>query len=163
MPHICVIESGWHWFRYWLVAYTASSHYLKQCWNIVNWTLRNKLQWNFNRNSNIFTQENVFESIVCNMAAILSRKRWVYTFSHMLLLLSCMFSNTDRILAMSPNVYNFFQFSFLINDFVEPFVCQMKYFTKTNKILQDFINFTIYYDILPPHGSEHKSWTCKLI
>ena len=27
-------------------------HYLNQCWNIVNWTLRNKLQWNNNRNSN---------------------------------------------------------------------------------------------------------------
>ena len=34
------------------------SHYLNQCWNIVNWTLRNKFQWNFNRNSNIFIYEN---------------------------------------------------------------------------------------------------------
>ena len=24
----------------------ALSHYLNHCWNIVNWTLRNKLQWN---------------------------------------------------------------------------------------------------------------------
>ena len=24
----------------------APSHYLNQCWNIVNWTLGNKLQWN---------------------------------------------------------------------------------------------------------------------
>ena len=32
-----------------LVAWPAPSHYLNQCWNIVNWTLRNKLQWNFNR------------------------------------------------------------------------------------------------------------------
>ena len=30
MPHICV------------------SHYLHQCWVIVNWTLRNKLQWDLN-------------------------------------------------------------------------------------------------------------------
>ena len=29
------------------------SHYLNQCWNIVNWTLRNKLKWDFNWNSNI--------------------------------------------------------------------------------------------------------------
>ena len=28
-------------------AYTSPSHYLNQCWFIVNWTLRNKLQWNF--------------------------------------------------------------------------------------------------------------------
>ena len=32
----------------------------------------NKLQWNFNRNSNIFIQENTFESLVCEMAAMLT-------------------------------------------------------------------------------------------
>ena len=25
------------------------SHYLNQCWRIVNWALRNKIQWNINR------------------------------------------------------------------------------------------------------------------
>ena len=40
---------------------------LKQCWNIVYWTLRNKFQWNFNRNSKIFIQENAFESAVCKI------------------------------------------------------------------------------------------------
>ena len=50
-----------------------------QCWIIVNKTLRNKLQWNFNRNSNIFIQENVYESVVCKKAAILSRPQWVNT------------------------------------------------------------------------------------
>ena len=39
-------------------------------WIIVNWTLRNKLQWNLTRNSNIFIQENAFESVVCEMASI---------------------------------------------------------------------------------------------
>ena len=34
---------------------------MNQCWNIVNWTLRNKLQWHLNRNSCIFIQENAFE------------------------------------------------------------------------------------------------------
>ena len=66
-----------HWFRYWLVAWTAPSHYLKQCWIIVNWSLRNKLQWNFNRNSNIFIQENALEHVVCEMASILSRPQCV--------------------------------------------------------------------------------------
>ena len=33
-------------FRQWLVAYSAPSHYLNQCWVIVNRTLRNQLQWN---------------------------------------------------------------------------------------------------------------------
>ena len=48
----------------------APSHYLNHCWNIVNWTLVNKLQWNFNPNSNIFIQENTFENFVCEMASI---------------------------------------------------------------------------------------------
>ena len=51
---------------------TGASHYLNQCWIIVNWTLRNKLQWNLNPNSNVFIQENAFESVVCETVAILS-------------------------------------------------------------------------------------------
>ena len=46
------------------------SHYLEQCWDIVNWTLRNKLQWNFNRNSDIFIEENALANVVCEMASI---------------------------------------------------------------------------------------------
>ena len=55
----------------------APSHYLKYCWNYVNWTLRNKLQWNFNRNSNIFIEENTFQNVVCEMSAILPRPQCV--------------------------------------------------------------------------------------
>ena len=55
----------------------APNHYLNQCWIIVNWTLRNKLQWNLNRNSNIFIQENAFESVVCETASNLSRSQCV--------------------------------------------------------------------------------------
>ena len=40
-------------------------------------TLRNKLQWKFNRNSNIFIQENALENVVCEMASILSRPQGV--------------------------------------------------------------------------------------
>ena len=50
----------------------APSHYLNQCWNVVNSTLENKLQQNFNQNSYIFIQENAFENVSCKMAAILS-------------------------------------------------------------------------------------------
>ena len=52
-------------------------NYLNQCWNIVNWTIGNKLQWNFNRYSNIFIQENAFENVVCKMVAIFSRPQCV--------------------------------------------------------------------------------------
>ena len=62
-----------------LVAWSAPSHYLNQCWNIVNWTLGNKLQWHFNLNSNIFIHENGSES-VCEMAAILSQPQCVKSF-----------------------------------------------------------------------------------
>ena len=55
------------------------SHYLKQCWNIVNWTSPNKLQWNVNRNSYIFIPENPFQNVVWKMAAILSRPQCVNT------------------------------------------------------------------------------------
>ena len=74
--HICVSESGQHWFRKWLVAYSTPSHYPNQCWVIVNWTLKNKLQWNFNQTTKLFIQENASENIICEMAAILSRGRW---------------------------------------------------------------------------------------
>ena len=53
------------------------SHYLNQCWNIVNWTLRIKLQWNCNRNWSIFIQEKAFENVIWNMSVILSRPQRV--------------------------------------------------------------------------------------
>ena len=42
-----------------------------------NLTLRNNLQWKFNRNCNIFIQENAFESVVCEMTVTLSRPQRV--------------------------------------------------------------------------------------
>ena len=41
-------QTNHDWFRQWLVAMPAPSHYLYQCWNIVNWTLRKKFRWNRN-------------------------------------------------------------------------------------------------------------------
>ena len=74
VTHICVSNLTIIGSDYGL---SAPSHYLNQCWNFVYWTLRNKLQWNFNWNSNIFIQENAFESVVWEMAAILSRPQCV--------------------------------------------------------------------------------------
>ena len=65
VTHICVCELGQHWFRQWLVVSSAPSHCPNQRWLIVNWTLRNKLQGNFNWNSYIFIKENAFENVVC--------------------------------------------------------------------------------------------------
>ena len=55
-----------------------ASHYLKQCWNIVNWTLGNKFQWNLNENLYIFILEGAFENVM-KLAAILSRSQCVNT------------------------------------------------------------------------------------
>ena len=60
-----------------LVAYLTPSHYQNQCWVIVNWALRNKLQWNWNQNTKLFIHENAYEYIFSEMAAILPRWRWV--------------------------------------------------------------------------------------
>ena len=76
VPHICVSESGKHWFRQWLVAYSVPNHYPNKCWIIVNWTVSNQLRWNFNQNPNLFFHENASETIVCKMVAILARERW---------------------------------------------------------------------------------------
>ena len=73
MTHICVGKLTIIGFRSRLVAWTAPNHYLNLCFNIVNWTLANKFQWNLNRNSNNFIQWNTFQIVVCEMASILSR------------------------------------------------------------------------------------------
>ena len=60
MTHICISKLT-----------IIGPDYLNQWWNIVNWTLGNKLQWNLNRNLNIFIQKNAIENVVWKMAAIL--------------------------------------------------------------------------------------------
>ena len=59
------------------MVWSVPSHYLNQCWNVVDLTLRNKLQWNINQNSYIFIQEIAFENVVWKIAAILSRPQCV--------------------------------------------------------------------------------------
>ena len=51
----------------------APSHYLNQCWRVVNLTPRNIFRRKLNQNSNIFIQENASESDVCQKSVILSR------------------------------------------------------------------------------------------
>ena len=58
-------------------AYSAPSHYLNQCWFIVHWTRRNKLWWNFNQNTKLCIHKTASEYIICEMATILTRGRWV--------------------------------------------------------------------------------------
>ena len=46
---ICVNEIVHICSRQWLVICLRPSPCLGECWRIVNWTLANKLQWNFNQ------------------------------------------------------------------------------------------------------------------
>ena len=77
MTHICVSKQSVIASDNGLSPGRRQSHYRNQCWNTVNSNLRNTFQWNLERNSNIFIQENVFESVVCEMASILSRPQCV--------------------------------------------------------------------------------------
>ena len=78
------------------------SHYLNQCWNVVNSNLRNKLQWNLKRNSCIFIQENAFQNVVCEMASILCRPQCVNAFG------TITFSVPQMIkyVSMLPKIYS---------------------------------------------------------
>ena len=66
-----------HWVRWWLVTCSAPIHYQNKWWHIVNWALGNKFQWNLNRNSTIYIHKNVFENVICKMAANLYWAQWV--------------------------------------------------------------------------------------
>ena len=65
------------------VAWTATSHYLYQCWSIVNCS--NQIKWKFNRNKIIFVQENALENIFWKMSAIYSRSQCVKNIFNLLL------------------------------------------------------------------------------
>ena len=59
------------------------SHYLNQCWVIVNGTLRNKLQWNSNQNTKVFIHENASQHyddiIMIAMASQITNLTIVYS------------------------------------------------------------------------------------
>ena len=64
-PYICVCLLGHHWFRQWLGAY--SGHYLNKYWVMANWTLKYKLQWNLDKNTELCIDENTSENTLCGM------------------------------------------------------------------------------------------------
>ena len=63
---------GW-WFE--MLPHPLWLH-CNECWIIVNWNLKNKLQWNIKWNLYIFIQENTFEN-VCKIAATLLQPQCV--------------------------------------------------------------------------------------
>ena len=47
-------------------------------WLIIDWTLRNKVQWNFYWNWNIFIDEIAFENVVCQSGSHLVEASMFY-------------------------------------------------------------------------------------
>ena len=72
-PHICVGRLPQHWFRSWLVACSAPSHYLHRCWLVVNCTPVDKFQWHWNGNYIICIKIVRLKMASVEIAAILSR------------------------------------------------------------------------------------------
>ena len=75
------------------MAWSAPSHYLNQCWNIVNWTIRNKLQWNINQNSNIFIKKCVWKCRLWNGSHfVLASMCWYYNprYMHAITQIACL-------------------------------------------------------------------------
>ena len=70
-------QASHHCFRKWLVTLPAPYHYLNQCWNIVNWTIRMKLHHKCYQTLYIFIQENVSKYIIWTMATLLSQPQCV--------------------------------------------------------------------------------------
>ena len=65
---IIISKQGHHWFRWWLITCLAPSHYLTQCCLFSIRLLKNKLQWNLNKDSDIF--------IIKNMCLKMYARRW---------------------------------------------------------------------------------------
>ena len=78
-------------------AWSAPSQYMNECLNIVNWTLRNKLQWKFYRISYIFIQENEFETA-----------KWQQFWLGLNVLIHCMtlWEGLDGVKAADASIYN---------------------------------------------------------
>ena len=47
LMYICISNIGYHWFRYWLASCWTPTHYLNQCWHVVNSLSPGKFEWNF--------------------------------------------------------------------------------------------------------------------
>ena len=69
-------------------------------WTIAHLLSNNKLQWNFNHNTKILNQEIVFENVICEMAAILSRPQWV------ILPLDCISGSMQKRCNCIANAFN---------------------------------------------------------
>ena len=97
VPNICVSELGRHWLGFCFVACSAPRHYRNQCC-FVNWAPRNKFQWNSNRSSIIFIQENAYKFVFSHNGGHFVTGSWVK--------LHCNHSQLHIELGMSPGSHS---------------------------------------------------------
>ena len=79
---------------------------MNQFWNIINWALKNKLQWIFNRSSNIF--KNTFENFICRSLSISSWPQCVKQIKlriNILTLYAAMAGPADGLAARGANLF----------------------------------------------------------
>ena len=79
VPPLSVTEIGHHWFRWRLVACSASSHYQDQWWLLIDHTRENRFRWKIDQNQPIFIDKNALQLIV-SFITFSSRKRRVKRF-----------------------------------------------------------------------------------
>ena len=60
-----------------VVANTVLAFHINQCWANTNWTLTNKIQWNFNQNTERFIHENASENTSVKWRSCCPGGRWV--------------------------------------------------------------------------------------
>ena len=73
LQHICVGESGQHWLRKWLVAYSALGHYLKKMMGYCELDPKEQTSVKLKSKYKTFYSRNASVNIVGEIAAILSR------------------------------------------------------------------------------------------
>ena len=78
MPHVRVSELAQNWFRWWLVACSATSHYLNQCWLFCQLDPYEQASVKFESKYTTFLSWKWIWNVVWEMAAILPRGGWVW-------------------------------------------------------------------------------------
>ena len=106
MVLITLIEAKWRIYRSLnmvivdsddgLSSWPTPSYCLSQCRNIVNWTLGNKFQVNVNLNTNNI-EENAFEYVVWNMAAISHQPQCVNMYLDLVAVISHIFLKVGEV------------------------------------------------------------------
>ena len=154
----------------------VGADYLNQCWNIVNWNLRKKLQWDLKRNSYIFIEEKAFENVVCEMAGILYRPLCVNqliwwrglcflcwgVFGHVWVIVHWIYKRVWVAKYISSFVYEMTNILSAVPNWIDNFLLKTH-----NNAIQCWVMFTFSYFVLNfpevyPSGSNrltmHQNW-----